>query len=66
MNLSVKESKRLENFISSVLKRLNDEQNNESHSAASTRIVDFSDPLRSPIPGSAAASVTIRESTSSR
>ena len=63
MNLSVNESKRLEKFISSVQKRIIVEQNNEPHSAASTRIVNSSYPSRSPIPGSPAGSAPIREST---
>ena len=59
MNLSVKESLRLDKFISSVQERINDEQNNEL-------IANSSDPSRSPISGSAFALVPIRESTSSR
>ena len=66
MQLSVKESKRLDKFISSFHKRIIDEQNNEPHSAVSHRIVKSSDPSRSPIPGSVSGSVPIRESTSSR
>ena len=58
MKLSVKETKKLDEFIDSVRKRINDEQNSEPHSAASTRIVNSSDPSRSPFPGSA----PIRES----
>ena len=66
MKLSVKESKRLGNLISSVTKRINDEQNSDPHSAAFTRIMNSSDPSRSPIPGSFAGSTPIRDSISSK
>ena len=51
----------LENFISSVQKRLFRVQNSDPHSAASTRIVESSDPSRSPTSGSVDGSN--REST---
>ena len=66
MSLSIKETRKLNKFIESVKKRINDEQNSDPHSAASTRIVNSSDPSRSPIPGSAAGSAPIRETISSK
>ena len=66
MSLSVKESKKLEKFICSVQKRLIREQNSEPHSAASTRIVESTDPSRSPVPGSVGGTVLNSESVSSK
>ena len=57
MNLSIKETRKVNKFIESVKKRINDEQSSD---------VNSSDPSRSPIPGSAAGSAPIRESISSK
>ena len=66
MNLSVKESQKLEKFISSVKKRLICEQNSEPHSAESPRIVEFSDPSRRSVPGSVDGTISNSESVSSQ
>ena len=66
MSFNAKESEKLRLFINSVKKRLSREQNNEPHSAASIRIVESSDPSRSPIPGADAGSGQNSESTSKK
>ena len=63
--LSVNEPKRLDKFMSSVQKRVTNEQNSEPHSAASTRIVESSNPSWSQTSGSVVVSKTISESISS-
>ena len=50
MSLSVRETEKLYKLISSVRKRIQSERNREPHSAASTRIVESSNPSWSPIP----------------
>ena len=64
MSLSIKESEKLRNFVSSVKKRVIREQNKEPHLAASARIVKSSNLSWSPIPGNTAGSDQNSESTS--
>ena len=64
MSLSTKESEKLRKIINSVKKRLIRQQNNEPHSAASTRIFESSDPSRIPIPVADAGSSQNSENTS--
>ena len=60
--MSVKESKRLENFISSAEKRFIREQNSDPHSTVSIRVVESSNPSWSTVPGSVDCSGPISES----
>ena len=64
MSLSIIESEKLRKLVSSVKERLIREQNIKPHSAASTRIVESSNPSWSSIPGIAFGFGQISESTS--
>ena len=51
MSLSVKESDQVDRFISSFTKRIIRKQNSDSHSAASTCFLEYTNSSWSPTPG---------------